>query len=234
MTQNKIVLKIGGSILYDNTLNVNFKILEKVKIWYESNKDNYEKIAMVTGGGGLSRDLQKKIAGSIVGQEYLHNIAMYITQTNATVVHGYLGDMSIYIPKKLGDACEFLLDNGKTLISGGLKVGWSTDMDAAVFADLLDVDIVYKVSNIDYIYESDPKQNPSAKSFKDLSWKEYFKLFGIVEGDGHQANKSIPIDATCAQFCAKKGISFFVCGGENLEKKDRLEDVLFQGTLVHP
>jgi hypothetical protein len=27
----------------------------------------------------------------------------------------------------------------KTLISGGLKIGWSTDMDAAVFANILGI-----------------------------------------------------------------------------------------------
>ena len=30
-----------------------------------------------------------------------------------------------------------LEDGSRTIVSGGLKAGWSTDMDAAVFADIL-------------------------------------------------------------------------------------------------
>lgn len=230
----KVVLKIGGSILYNNNLDVNFDILRKLKTWYDGAKSSMEKVVIVTGGGGLSRDLQKKIAGSIGGEEYLHNIAMSVTQTNAAMLQGFLEDSEIYIPKRLGDAYEFLNEEkNKTLISGGLKIGWSTDMDAAAYADMLDINIVYKISNIDYVYDSDPHDNPQAKAYKDMTWKEYFQLFNIAEGDGHEANKNIPIDVMCAQFCQKKGIAFFVCGGDSLQNKQRIEDILMNGTLIH-
>jgi uridylate kinase len=230
----KIVLKIGGSILYDADLNINFPVLEKFKNWYLQHREEYEKIIIVTGGGALSRDIQRKIEGSITEKEYLHNIAMSVTQTNAAIVQGCLEDSNTYIPKRLGDAYEFLAeDKNRTLISGGLKVGWSTDMDAAVFADMLDVDTVYKVSNIDYVYDSDPTNNPNAKPFEDLTWVEYSGLFNIADGDNHEANQNIPIDVMCAQFCLKKGISFFICGGKALTNGSPLEDVLKVGTLIH-
>ena len=231
--EKNIVLKIGGSILYNNSLDVNFDLLKKLKTWYYENKKNYSKIVIVTGGGGLSRDLQKKISGSIGGEEYLHNIAMSVTQTNAAMIQGYLEDSDTYIPKRLGDAYEYLSEEGKkTLISGGLKVGWSTDMDAAAYADMVDVNIVYKISNIAYVYDSDPKENKNAKPFSNLTWKDYFKLFKITEGDGHKANGNIPIDVMCAQFCSNKEISFFVCGGNSVENKSSIDEVLREGTLV--
>jgi hypothetical protein len=43
----------------------------------------------------------------------------------------------------------------------------------------------------------------------------------------------MPIDVACAQFCAKKGISFFLCGGKNIETKDNIEEIITTGTLVH-
>lgn len=232
--EKKIVLKIGGSVLYDDKLNVNFALLEKLKTWYTKALVEYEKIVLVTGGGMLSRDLQKKIEGSIEQKEYLHNIAMSVTQTNAALLQGYLEDPNAYIPKRLGDAYEFLAeDTNKTLISGGLKVGWSTDMDAAIFADMLDTDIVYKISNIDHVYDYDPANNPDAKPFEDLTWVEYAGLFNITDGDNHEANKNIPIDVTCAQFCLKKEISFFICGGRKLKEESSLEEILKVGTLIH-
>lgn len=230
----RIVLKIGGSVLYNTNLDINFDLLKKVKAWYDQGVKEYEKIVLVTGGGSLSRDMQKRIAGSIGGEEYLHNIAMSVTQTNAAMLQGYLNDSGTYIPKRLGDAYEFLVEEkNRTLISGGLKVGWSTDMDAAIFADMLDINIVYKISNIDYVYDSDPATNPNAKVFKDLTWSEYFKLFNIMDGDNHNANGNIPIDVMCAQFCQNKGISFFIGGGQSLQQKPTIEEILKEGTLIH-
>ena len=233
--EENFVLKIGGSVMYDNTLNVNTDLLNKVKEWYVNERKNYKKVAMVVGGGSLSRDMQEKISSSIGGEESLHNIAMSVTQTNAAVLQGYLGDMDIFLPKTLGDAYEFLMEeNQKTLLSGGLKIGWSTDMDAAVYADILGVKTVYKISNIEYLYDADPKIEANAKPILDISWEGYFKLFNIVDGDNHVANKSVPIDVNCAQFCSKKGISFFICGGRYLKEKDRIQEILKDGTLIHP
>lgn len=230
----EIIVKIGGSVLYDSNLEINFSILKKFKDWYYQHNSEYDKIVIVTGGGELSRAIQKKVSGSILDQEYLHNIAMSVTQTNAAILQGYLEDPNSYIPKRIGDAYEFLgEDKNKTLISGGLKIGWSTDMDAAIFADMLDVDTVYKISDIDHVYDSNPEENPNAKPFDDLTWVEYFGLFNIEAGDSHKVNNNIPIDAMCAQFCLKKGTSFFICGGKSLTEKSAAEEILKTGTLIH-
>lgn len=235
MIENKkIVLKIGGSTLFDPNLNINFKFLEKVRNWYWGNIESFGKIVLVTGGGALSRELQKKIGDGIKSENSIHEISMLVTQTNAALLQGIVGDPQSYLPKRLGDAYEFLIeDDQKTLITGGLKVGWSTDMDAAVFADLLGTGLVYKVSDIEHIYEEDPDTNPNAKPIADMTWEQYFKLFGIDHGDNHIPNKSMPIDVACAQFCAKKKLSFFICGGKHLDEKSNLEGILANGTLVH-
>lgn len=234
MTEKKVVLKIGGSVLFDDNLNINFQLLEKIKQWYWQIIPSLEKIAIVVGGGKLSREMQSKMSEKITDQAALHAVAMQITQTNAALVQGYINDTNSYLPKKLGDAYEFLKDpKDKTLISGGLKVGWSTDMDAAVFANILDVNKVLKFSDIDYVYDGDPDTNPNAVPIKDLTWKEYFKLAGISDGDGHIANKSMPIDAPCSQFCAKKNISFYICGGKSLTAKNGVDEILQEGTLIH-
>jgi uridylate kinase len=233
--EKSIILKVGGSVLYHNMLNINETLLKKVKDWYYSACVDYEKIVIVVGGGTLSRDLQKKISTSVGGEEYLHNIGMSVTQTNAAVVHGYIEDPNIFVPQKLGDAYEFLWEEGKkVIITGGLKVGWSTDMDAAVFADILNVDRVYKISDISYIYEKDPSLDPNAEAVKDISWDQYFDMFNILEDSVHKANHNIPIDIECARFCSNKNISFFISGGQYLYEKESIRDLLTDGTLIHP
>lgn len=233
--KKSFVLKVGGSILYDHLLNINFDLLKRVKDWYWDAKKSYDTIVLVTGGGGLSRSMEEKITGTIGGEENFHNIAMSLTQTNATMLAAYLEDEEIFVPKKLGDAYEFLnKEESKYMVSGGLKVGWSTDMDAAVFADILDSGRVHKVSNIDFIYDKDPKEFFEAKPIRDMTWDEYFKMFDIVNGQEHTPNDHIPVDVQCSQFCARKDISFHISGGKLLIELDKIKDILNEGTFLHP
>jgi uridylate kinase len=233
--RKSIVVKIGGSILYDHLINFDFDMLRKVKNWYWDIKASYDTIVLVTGGGKLSRSIEEKIAGSVSGENSIHNVAMLLTQTNAAIIAGFLEDDDIYIPKKLGDAYEYLImDGGKTMVSGGLKVGWSTDMDAAVFADVLEAGRVHKISNIDYVYNKDPKEFFDARPIKDMSWNEYFKMFSVVPGQQHEANAHIPVDVQCSQFCSRKNLSFHITGGKLLEERENIADVLNDGTFLHP
>lgn len=233
--KRKIVLKIGGSILYQDDSSINYPLLDKVKSWYHNAKDEYSRIVIVTGGGMLSRNLHKKMEGYAFDKDAFHDVGMSVTQTSAELVAGYLEDENIYTPKKLGDAYEYLLSDAPgTLVSGGLRTGWSTDMDAAVFADMISVNRVHKMSNIDYVYNKNPKEFPDAEIVKDMSWQDYFNLFEIKDDDQHEANANIPVDKGCARFSRTKNISFFICGGVNLENSIDLEEIFSEGTLIHP
>ena len=168
-----IVLKVGGSILYDHLLNLNFELFKRLKQWYEENKKEYDHIVFVVGGGGLSRNMEQKVSETINNVNSIHEISMSITQTNAVIFSSYLEDKDIFVPKTLGDAYEFLHKDGKGyMVSGGQKVGWSTDMDAAVFADALTLDRVFKVSNVDYIYDKDPKKFADAVKYDVVTYDE--------------------------------------------------------------
>ena len=229
-----IVIKVGGSILYDHLLNINFDLFKRLRQWYIENKKDYDHIVFVTGGGRLSRDMESKVAESIKEVDGIHNIAMSVTQTNATILASYLQDRNIFVPKTLGNAYEFLHSDEKGyMVSGGLKVGWSTDMDAAVFADALALDRVHKISNIDYIYDKDPKEFFDAKPIKDMTWKAYFKMFSILPNEEHVPNSHMPVDAKCSLFCEKKDISFHVTGGKLLYESDNLSKILNNGTFIH-
>ncbi|HOV34937.1 MAG TPA: hypothetical protein PLS56_03015 [Candidatus Dojkabacteria bacterium] len=236
MLKRKIVLKIGGSVLYNKDLNVNFGLLKKVKDWYYRTSEEYLQRVIVVGGGYFSRELQRRISSEISAENDLHNISMSITQTSAELVRAYIGDSNIFVPKKLGDAYEYLVENNSfSVVSGGLKIGWSTDMDSAVFADIMEVDRVYKISNVDYLYDVDPDINENAKVIKDISWNGYFSLFDISKDAMHEPNSSIPVDRECSLFCNKKRISFLICGGNNLASSEKdLENILSDGTLIHP
>jgi len=190
---------------------------------------------MVVGGGRLSRFMNERITGYIQKEESQHNVAMLITQTNAAIVRGFINSPELFFPNDLGEVYEYLMDKGKKhMISGGLKVGWSTDMDAAVFADMAGVDRVYKISDIDHVYTSDPKEDVNAEPINEMTWEDYFKQFNVSEGSTHLPNQHIPVSTAAAQFSREKGISFFVSGGKNIEESKDLREVFESGTFIHP
>ena len=230
-----IVIKVGGSILYNNDLEVNVRFIKQLKEWYNSSVKEYSKIVLVVGGGKLSRFIQGKVHENVEEDDHLHQVGMSVTQVNASVLCGCLGDTDIYIPRGLGDAYEYLKNEERVrMVSGGLKVGWSTDLDAAVFADALNIDRVFKISDIDFLYSSNPKENPEAQPLKDVSWEEYFKIFGITKDSKHTPNSHIPIDSQCAQFADKKGIGIHISGGKKLEENTKLEELFQGGSYIHP
>jgi uridylate kinase len=207
--------------------------MDKVKEWYKRAVEQYDTVVMVVGGGKLSRSITEKV-GSLLRTDYdRHGVAMELTQTNALVVRGYLGDDRIFCPETLGDAYEYLTDEGKRLIiSGGLKRGWSTDMDAAVFAQILGLKEVFKLSDIEAVYTADPDEDASATPIPQMTWKEYRDLFGIKTGQEHTPNGHAPVSAESSRYCEAKGITFYITGGKNLQSAKRLDDIFKLGSKI--
>ncbi len=233
-----LVLKIGGSLLYKEDLELNSLFLSKIRSWYKNSKDIYHKIIIVVGGGKLSREMVRKSADLLQSKDDKHGIGMRTTLLNAQLLKEILDDADneIVVPTKLGDIYEYIIDEQKRIIvTGGLKKGWSTDMDAAMFADTLGVDRVHKLSIIEGVYEKDPKKNPkNNKLLKNLSWEEYFEMFNINPGKTkHQPNLHIPIDVVCAQFCKERELAYFITGGEKIDPNKNLGAIFEDGTYIH-
>lgn len=226
---NTAVIKLGGSVFYDDDLKINVSFLQRVVDWFENQKE-YESIVFVIGGGRLSRFLLSQVGDKIFTDPPKHRVGIKVSHVNATIFVGLFNDNKV----KYFDSISSLTNEVKSSLVnaaaiGGVVEGWSTDMVAATIAQELGVKQVTKISNIDYIYSSDPNLDKEAKPFEEIGWKEYIEIFNNQIGKKHKPNMSAPIDIECSLFCKEKGISFRVSGG-NLEKD--FEQLLKSGTLV--
>lgn len=234
--QDKIILKLGGSLLYDLSLSLNLEFLNKFQAWFKEAKKDYSRIVIIVGGGKLSRHLVGQVIPFMSTENSQHRVGMAITNTNAEILRSLLGEDSIMVPKTLGQALEMVVDDGpKYVVTGGFKEGWSTDMDSVVLAHILGIKKVHKLSNIDHIYTADPSKDPTATIIKDITWEDYFRTFGLTAGNiTHRPGQNIPIGVLAARFASQKGISFFVSGGSTIDEQPSLSSVLESGTFVHP
>lgn len=79
----KIVLKIGGSILMPKEVDVNFikKLAAKLTQWAKKHE-----IAVVIGGGALSRDFDKIGRKITKDEDFLDLLGIYASRLNAALL----------------------------------------------------------------------------------------------------------------------------------------------------
>ena len=114
------------------------------------------------------------------------------------------------------------LESGKVVIfGGGLGAPYfSTDTPAVVRAAEIGADVIFKATNVDGVYDSDPKLNPDAKKYDTLSHIE------VLQQGLHV------MDSTAASLCMDNGIEILVF---NLDNPDNIVKAMLgehNGTLV--
>ena len=85
----KIVLKIGGSIIMPKQIDVNFikKLAAKLSQWAKRHE-----IAVVVGGGALSREFDKIGRKFTKDEDYLDLLGIYASRLNAALLVAALGN----------------------------------------------------------------------------------------------------------------------------------------------
>ena len=84
---------------------------------------------------------------------------------------------------------------------------FSTDTAAALRAAEIDAEVIFKATNVDGVYDSDPKENPNAKKFDTLSHLD------VLQKGLHV------MDSTAASLCMDNSIQIRVF---NLDKPDNI------------
>lgn len=231
----KVVLKIGGSLIYDLNLQIRKEFLAKLAGWTEKALGSYDQIIIATGGGKMSRHLSSQLAGTKIDSMNLYQLGMSVTWVSARILASFIGG-DVAVPKTLGETVENIVHKeNKVIIVGGFKPGWSSDMDAAVLADICHVTKIHKISNIEGIYTDDPRLVPDARVIKDMSWNQFFVQFGLTGGEKKdKPDMNTPIGSAAAYFAAKKGLTFFVSGGRTIDNANSFDEILESGSCVHP
>ena len=171
--QRKIlVIKLSGSVFNFKTTSKSLKEYARVLL------DIQTKVQpVVVSGGGIIARHYVNLARSLGSDESsLDVMGIEISRLNAMLLSAALGD-SVYpvIPSNLEEisiACE----SGKIIVSGGLHPGQSTNATAALICEKIKADRFLNATDVDGIYDSDPKKNTKAKMFKEITIKKCLDL----------------------------------------------------------
>ena len=219
-----IIISLGGSLVAPNEIDIgflkNFKhSLEK----YLSSK----KFFIIVGGGKICRVYQKALAefgAKIADRDWM---GINVSRLNAEVVKQVFAEFSY--PKIIEDPTKKITTKKNIVVAGGWKPGWSTDYCAAMMAKNSGVKIIINLTNIDYVYDKDPKQFPDAKAIKEISWKDFKKIVG----DKWTPGLSMPFDPRASKIAETLKIKVIMINGKNLERLENfLNNKPFTGTVI--
>ncbi len=219
-----VVLSIGGSLI-SNMQGID---LDYVKLFRDSLIQYMKKkrFVMTVGGGSISRQYQKAADAYAADSAAKDWIGIYGTYLNASLVCASFGGYAY--ARILFDPTRVPKTKRKAIVYAGWKPGFSTDYDAARLAIALGCRTIINLSDIDYVYDRDPKTSLDARPIKRMSWKEYAVLAGRWE-----PGKNMPFDPVAARLAMKNGLRVVIMNGRKLQNfRDFLDGKAFFGTTV--
>lgn len=205
----RVLIKLSGEALAGEK-GVGFDF-EKVEQICKSIKETYDlgvQIGIVVGGGNFWRGR----SGGQMDRTRADHMGMLATVINALALADCLEKLGAVVRVQTGiemikiaepyirNKAVRHMEKGRIVIFG-CGTGnpfFSTDTGAALRAAEIGADVIFKATNVDGVYDSDPKKNPDAKMFSRLTYMDVL-------------NKGLHVmDSTAASLCMDNGIKILV------------------------
>ncbi|MBL7057742.1 UMP kinase [Patescibacteria group bacterium] len=224
---NTYIISLGGSLIATQQgIEVNFlKEFREVIINQVSKGDRF---FIITGGGQIARTSIES-ANEIVAlnNEQKDWIGIAATRLNASIVRNIFSEYGY--EKVVHNPSEEIKTDKPIIVSGGWKPGHSTDFVAAFLAEKHNIKTIINLSNIDYVYTTDPRENPEATLIKQTSWSEFQKIVGTQWEPGLNA----PFDPIASLRCAESTTRVIICHGKKMTNWVKIfNDEEFEGTVI--
>ncbi len=247
----RIVVKVGTSTLLRESGGVNFREMDALARVLSDLKNMGSKIILVSSGAigvgtvklGLPKrpaELRRKQAAAAVGQcELMHLYDKFFGEYSQTVAQILLTDADVEDPHRrehLTGTFDAILDMGvipvvnendsvssSEIETGSRKVLGDNDTLSAIVAGLCRADLLVLLSDIDGLYDADPRKDPAAQLIPRVTaiTPEIEALAGgggTKWGTGGMATK-----LSAARYAMEKGIDMVIA---NSDKLDALYDIV--------
>lgn len=227
----RILLKLSGEVLAgEKGTGIDFDKVTDVCKRIKECVDMGVQVAIVVGGGNFWRG---RSSGKMDRTRADH-MGMLATTINSLALCDALEQLGV--TARVQTAIEMRqiaepyirnkairhLEKGRVVIFG-CGTGnpfFSTDTAAALRAAEIGADVIFKATNVDGIYDSDPKTNPNAKKFDELTHYEVLKM------------KLNVMDSTAASLCMDNEIKILVFNLNDPDNITRAVTGKHNGTLV--
>ncbi len=222
------IISLGGSIIIPQD-GFNLEFLARFRSMILKRVKKGEKFVLVVGGGATCRQYQqalRKIDSKLTNND-LDWMGIYTTYYNAEFVKLMFKEWAYKDIVK--NPTQKITTSKPIIVAGGWKPGCSTDNGAVLLAKNFGAREAMNLSNIDYVYDSDPRINPNAKKLENISWDELRKIVG----DKWEPGANVPFDPIAAKTAQKLKLKVLFAKGTDLEQVEKaLSGKKYNGTVI--
>lgn len=183
--KRRILLKLSGEALsQDGCRGVDPKPLKDISLEIAQVHKTGCQLAIVIGGGNIWRGLRD--GGGVIDRVNSDSMGMLATVINAIALQSALEEIGV--PTRVQTSINIYqmaepfvrrralrhLEKGRIVIFAGGTGNpyFTTDSAAALRASEINADVLLKATQVDGVYDSDPKKNPNAKRIKRITFKD--------------------------------------------------------------
>jgi uridylate kinase len=183
---SRVLLKLSGEAFGAGGQTFDVETVRRIAQEVRSAHELGVEVAVVVGGGNIVRGAMVSAAG--IERSTADHMGMLATIINALALQDALEKLGLETRLQSGITMQAVaepfirrrairhLEKGRVVIFGAGTGNpyFTTDTAAALRALEIRAEAILKATNIDGIYESDPRQDPSARRFRTLSHEEAF------------------------------------------------------------
>lgn len=230
----RVLLKLSGEVFQGvEKHGIDFNLLDDLARQIKEVQKAGAQVAIVIGGGNFWRYRDfvhshlERVNSDYMGMmaTVINSIAFASSLKHAKVKVKVLSALRLPIVVKdyTVRSAKKLLDDGYVIICAGGTGNpfFTTDTAASLRAAELECNLLMKATNVDYVYDKDPKKSKNAKKFDQISYLEVLKRRLKV------------MDLSAIALCSDSNIPVKVF---NLQTKGNIKKIINGqkiGTLIH-
>lgn len=221
-----IIISVGGSLIVPDAIDIGFlKNFKNLILRYS--RRGY-KFVIICGGGRTARTYQEAArALTNLTNEDIDWLGIHGTRINAHLLRAIFYKEAH--PRIIKNPRKKIKFKESVLIAAGWKPGFSTDYDAVLLAKNLGAKKIVNLTNIDYVYNKNPKKFSDARPIKKISWAEFRKMIP----DHWDPGLHSPFDPIASREAEKLDLEVVIINGNKLENfKNYLTNKKFLGTKI--
>lgn len=232
MTRTHVVA-LGGSLLRPEEAEKRRQWLGQLRQLIVHVEGNGGKLGIVVGGGLPAREGIELAKNIISDPHKLDEVGIAATRLNATVLQQIFLDIgcnvSPSIPITTIEASN-LMNEYSIVVMGGTTPGHTTDAVAIALARDCGAKNCIIATNVDYVYNKDPREHDDAKPMFDISIDELAEITGT---EPLSPGQSAVVDPVAVGWAKAASIDIAVLDGRDISLLDSaLDGKEFNGTLI--
>lgn len=181
----RILLKLSGEgLMGDKSFGMSAEVIDSLARQIKDVRNAGVEVCVVVGGGNIFRGAKEASKG--MNRTVADHVGMLATVMNALYIQNALEkngvEARVLSGLNIPEVCEHYvyrralrhLEKGRVVIfaAGTGNPYFTTDTGAALRAAEMQCDAILKSTQVDGVYDADPKKNPNARKYEPVSYDE--------------------------------------------------------------